>query len=53
MVTTRDENGRKWYLFEYQFFGRFSLIANKYDIKFDIQICNLVFSIKLVRVYKR
>jgi hypothetical protein len=28
-VTDRDENDRKRYLFGNQFFGRFSLIANK------------------------
>jgi hypothetical protein len=49
----RDENGRKQYLFGNQFFSQFSLIANKYDIEYTIQICNLIFNIQLVKIYKR
>jgi hypothetical protein len=52
-VGGRDENGRKRYLFGNQFFCRFSLIANKYDIESTIQICILVFNIQLVKIHKK
>jgi hypothetical protein len=35
------------------FFGLFSLIANKYDIESIIQIRILVFNIELVKIHKR
>jgi hypothetical protein len=49
-ILCRDENG---YLFAYQFLGLFSLIVNKYDIESARQINILVFSIELVKIYKK